>query len=274
MKQIRSLRVIGLCVLCFIAGMILEHEAGIAVRRPLNKLLGREYRYVDVADKREVSCPKQTDKTMIIVAFGQSNAANHLGQRYAGKERVVNFFDGKCYAAADPLLGSTGRWGSLWTVLGNRLAAESDAVVLITLGVEGSSVKQWRGSHFLRDALKRSPYRVTHLLWLQGEADRDMSAEDYASALREVIATAQGLAPDAGIWVARASLCDGPPSSSVRRGQSMVLDPALRIYAGPDMDTLNAIEDRYDGCHYSMVGQEKAAEMWFTAIKAASTQQK
>lgn len=273
----RAVKIVGLAVLCalfFVAGIVAEHEVGVAIRRPLNELLGREYRYAAVAEKREVICPKQTERTLVLVAFGQSNAANHLGQRYRGDPHVVNFFEGKCYAAADPLLGSTGRWGSLWTALGNRLVRETDAVVLITLGIEGSSVRKWRKSQFLSNALKQSPYRVTHFLWMQGEADRYMTAQDYASALRDVIATARALAPDAPFWVARSSLCDSASSPEIRRAQTMVLDSAQHIYAGPDTDALDALEDRYDGCHYSMVGQEKAVDLWYAAIKSATSRQK
>src|SRR5438105_14689165 len=46
--------------------------------------------------KTERPCPPQTDKTMVAVVFGQSNAANALGQRYAAKPNVVNFFSGRC----------------------------------------------------------------------------------------------------------------------------------------------------------------------------------
>ena len=52
----------------------------------------------------------------------------------------------------------------------------------------------------------------------------------------------------------------------VRAAQIALRDPAGRIYAGPDTDTLG-LGDRYDGCHFSTEGTEKAAGLWWEAIR-------
>ena len=52
----------------------------------------------------------------------------------------------------------------------------------------------------------------------------------------------------------------------IREAQGSVIDPARRVYAGPDTDTLLALEERYDGCHFSKLGQERLAELWLRAL--------
>ena len=47
----------------------------------------------------------------------------------------------------------------------------------------------------------------------------------------------------------------------IREAQGSVIDPARRVCAGPDTDTLLALEERYDGCHFSKLGQERLAEL-------------
>ncbi|XSC43585.1 hypothetical protein ACF1BQ_037650 [Bradyrhizobium sp. RDT10] len=66
---------------------------------------------------------------------GQSNAANYGTTRHAAREAVDNFdpATGKCFAAADPLLGTDGIGGSFATRLGDILvqAGRYDRVILV-----------------------------------------------------------------------------------------------------------------------------------------------
>src|SRR5262245_44217932 len=68
-----------------------------------------------------VPCPQQDERTAVILILGQSNAGNHGGQKTNSEygSRIVNFFEGQCYVAASPLLGSTGTWGEFWTETAN-----------------------------------------------------------------------------------------------------------------------------------------------------------
>src|SRR5690606_30898496 len=120
--------------------------------------------------------------------FGQSNAANSLERRYSAP-KAVNFHDGKCYPAQDPLLGTTNQYGSVWTLLASKLDVP---VVIIAAGVGGSSVKRWASGDLHDDmqrTLRGTKYRVTHFLWHQGETDATdgTTADEYAAALRSVI---------------------------------------------------------------------------------------
>src|SRR5215212_9306686 len=98
-------------------------------------------------EKNAIACPQQTDRTAVLLLMGQSNAGNHAGQRFGSEhgEAVVNFFDGRCYIAASPLLGSDGTSGEYWTQLGNLLLDRGtfDKVVLAPLAVSGSEISRW-----------------------------------------------------------------------------------------------------------------------------------
>lgn len=252
--KLRALRTLAIAALTFAAGF-----AAYPALRALKPF--HIDRYIDTSDRREIPCPPQTSRTLVAVVFGQSNSANHLGQRYTS-ERVVNAFNGRCFIARDPLLGATGNAGSLWTLLGDKLlnAGRFDAIVLIPAGVGSSTVKQWGDLDF-----PESRYSVTHYLWHQGEADAGrLSAKEYADALRQVIQRTKQASPNSAFYVSIASVCNGAPDQQIRDAQMSVLGPG--IFQGPDTDKL-AGEDRFDGCHFSARAQERIADAWLSILK-------
>jgi len=52
-------------------------------------------------------------RVMVALVFGQSNAANFGESPHKAREGVYNFYQGKLYAAQDPLLGADGNGGSV-----------------------------------------------------------------------------------------------------------------------------------------------------------------
>jgi len=222
--------------------------------------------------KREIPCPGQTDRTMVAFVFGQSNAANALGQRYVGKPNVINFFDGKCFAASDPLLGNGYDSGSQWVLAANLIAERHDSVIIVPAAVGNTKIREWTSGPIAEMVQQRlaklGPYEVTHFLWHQGESDADTSSESYAAALRALIAGVRGRFPNAHFYVSIASHCFARKrSESVRRAQMSVVDPGRHIYQGPDTDMFTAIEDRMDDCHFSGPGQQKIAREWSRVLK-------
>jgi len=83
----------------------------------------------------------------VLLTAGQSNAGNHGEERLKPTADVynLNIFDHGCYVAQDPLLGTTGDGGNLFTQLGQLLVERGvyDAVVLVPIAVGGSSVEDW-----------------------------------------------------------------------------------------------------------------------------------
>lgn len=229
------------------------------------------------AGKQPVARPVITDRTMVAFVFGQSNAANHGGERHASTSgRVYHYFDGRFYAAADPLLGASGYFGSVWPLLGDQLidAGLHDRIVLMAAGVGGSSVKEWQPGGRLHamlrqrlDEARRSGLVVTHFLWHQGEADHAADPAEYAAALNRVIEVAKGYFPQARFFVAQASRCDSVPSSPALLAAQRSVTRQAGVFLGPDTDAIGPA-DRYDDCHFSGRGLARHAHGWLQALQA------
>lgn len=232
---------------------------------------------IHYAGKQPVASPAITNRTMVAFVFGQSNAANHGGERQASTSgRVHHYFEGRYYAAADPLLGASGYFGSVWPLLGDRLidAGLHDRIVLMAAGVGGSSVKEWQPGGRLHAMLRqrlheaqRSGLVITHFLWHQGEADHAADPAEYAAALNRVIDVAQGHFPQARFFVAQASRCDSHPSSAALLAAQRGVTRRAGVFLGPDTDAIGPA-DRYDDCHFSGRGLARHAQGWLQALRA------
>jgi hypothetical protein len=95
-----------------------------------------------------------------------------------------------------------------------------------------------------------------------------MPAPSYREKFAAMLASIRRLGVDAPIYVARATRCAKTrPAGEIGDAQRALADPAAGIFAGPDTDKLG-FADRYDGCHFSTEGMERAADMWLEAIGA------
>ena len=225
--------------------------------------------------KIEVRAPDLTEKSIVAFAFGQSNSANSLGERYAAKtDKVVSYFDGRYYLGSDPLLGATGSAGSMWIITANKLIEENiaDKVVLLAAGVGGSSIKLWRDGGSLnkmfegrlRNAIQNQ-IQITHFLFHQGEADHRMSGSEYASGLLEVIDLTRQYYPNSKFFVSQASVCRNASSVEILKSQRDATK-IHNVYLGPNTDLIS-MNDRYDGCHLSGRGAETASNEWIRLIQ-------
>ena len=224
-----------------------------------------------------VDCP---DKAFVILALGQSNAANHLGSREVSRDGAPTFvsFRGRCAPLNDPVPGATGSLGSLWPTLASKVSRQSGLpVVVIARAVGGSSTRDWSEdvrrirSRALRSveaaiAVKLSPDAI---IWIQGESDAlATSAETYEEQLRQVVASV-----DAAIGAAQARTGQGPKmpkwiisltsrcrelnplgSEAIREAQRRVATTMANAQVGPDTDALGD-EFRRDGCHFNDAGR-------------------
>lgn len=241
---------------------------------------------VQYPGKQPVAAPTVTPRTMVAFVFGQSNAANHGGQKFSATTgRVYNFFDGQYYLAQDPLLGASGNAGSVWTLMANKLIAQQryDQVILIPAAVGGTSVAQWQPGGELHPMLlarlktvKDSGLQVTHFLWHQGEADNPLGSKPgiglagYRHGMQQIIALTQQSFPQSTFYLAVASRCfsfaaASPALQAVQRD----LAAPPRVLLGPDTDSIGLI-DRYDDCHFSASGLEQHADGWVRALTGPS----
>ena len=229
--------------------------------------------------------PIQTDKTKVLLVIGQSNSANSEGQRYQSTHsaNIINFWNGKCYKAESPLLGTTGNLGESWTLLSNKLINQgvAEKVVIIPSGIGGTPISRWqRGgdlNNMLINVVKESgqQFRVTEVLWHQGESDfiEKTSEKQYMQSFHSLVESLRQEGVTAPIYTSVATKCGIDPlwskNNPVASAQMKLPDSSRRIFAGPNTDELLNYLDRYDDCHFSGSGQEKFANAWVEAIKQA-----
>ena len=253
-------------------------------RQPRQISYTEERRLKSFADKAPIDCPAQDARTAVLVVAGQSNAANSGGQRYVSRHgaEITNFFDDHCYFAQSPLLGSTGEWGDHWTLLANDLLDRHvfDKVVIAPVAVSGSAISQWaRGNlkELLRTTIEgvQKRYKVTAFIWYQGETDfmYGTPEQEYRIDLLAVLNSLRASDDRTPVYLAMASRCGNSslgwsPDNAVSRAQRSVVDPARNIFIGLDADAVLTGLDRYDDCHLSASGMEKAASYWADALSA------
>ena len=213
----------------------------------------------------------------VIVALGQSNAANHGSTRASGGAGVYAFADGKLYPAIDPLPGASGAGGSIWTRLGARLVARnvSKHVVIAAVAQGSTRVSDWvRGGrchealHSTLRSLAAAGLEPNCIIWQQGESEAwsaGASGSAYADSLATIVASCRELFPTVPFYVAQSTF-----------GASEVLNEQIRLAhttqrpagtaAGPNFDQLDA-PFRSDGIHFNDRGLSAAAELWFESLR-------
>lgn len=235
-------------------------------------------RIVEVAGRGATGCPRQTDRTAVLLVAGQSNSANHGKEQFSSAHpgKTFNYFAGNCYPLASPLLGATGMRGESWTPMADRLIETGvfDRVIIVTTGIGGTKIARWQeGGDLNRMMLGvvkdvQSRYRVTHFLWHQGERDFTLgtASADYAASFNSLAASLRAAKVDAPIFVSVGSRCGQPgdwkDEDAVTTAQRGLVDPAKGIFSGPETNLLVPPEDRYDRCHFAGKGQRAFADAW------------
>ena len=234
--------------------------------------------YQNTTGREQVSCWGIDHNAAVILAMGQSNAANFAGTPYRPSRHVYNFnwTDGNCYRAQDPLLGATGRGGSVWSRLGDALieSGRYDEVLLVPVAVGGTSVRDWAGeagpaARAVRaaQALERYGLKITYVLWHQGESDHEMHKEVYQRLFARMTEYIRANAISAPVFVAMTSICDNYGSDQIRQAQRELPFRLANVFAGPDTDAIDSIFDRADNlCHFSDRGAAIYARLWLDTI--------
>jgi hypothetical protein len=234
---------------------------------------GRLLRY---AGKSEVQCPKQTPRTAVLFIAGQSNAANNAAQRHNTRypDRVLNFMGGRCYVASSPLLGATGFAGEPWTLMADELidAGAFDRVILAPVAVGGSTIAQWAKGGALNTSMIPlvqdlvTHYRVTQVLWHQGESDFALRTDpaQYKEQFLSFADTLRANAVDAPVFVSVATRClpGWSQPNAIQTSQQELAASQPEFKPGVDTDKLLSTQDRYDDCHMADSGQVKTAKAW------------
>lgn len=234
--------------------------------------------FADVSAKTAAPCPASGARTSVILAIGQSNASNagRAGEAHVRAEpAVLNFFDGTCYVAEDPLLGSDGSGNSVWTLVAGRLIADGafDHVVIAPFTISGTSIGDWTGKEYFRRRLDRviadltkSRLAPTIVAWFQGEADNlaHTTGDAYATQFESLYRSIRARGVSASMYVSVTTLCQNPPDPALRAAQQKLLS-LDGIRPGPDTDTLG-YGYRWDGCHFTPEGRTAVARLWADAL--------
>lgn len=243
--------------------------------------------YSDVSGKEVVDCGEvRAHAPSVILALGQSNSANY-GEKpgYASRYDVYNYYRGKCYKAADPLLGATGERASVWSRLGDLIIQNglSKSALITSIGAGGSSVKHWaRGGHLNRrienaiTELRLGGFEITHIMWHQGEADHGLSGQEYSAGFSSMLDSIREKGVSAPIYVSVATYNDGKIADHIRKAQIGLVNCGEKIYPGPDTDSyLTSPGDRYltytdagigGKTHISKRGMIKFARLWMDSM--------
>jgi hypothetical protein len=242
---------------------VLDHDASAGFR--------------DLTGKREIACPKSADgRVAVLLIAGQSMVTNDMDVKAVASNGVVNLnvYDGKCYAAADPLLGTSGFGGNVMTRVGSALmqTGRHDQVVLVPVAIGGTYARQWTPYGTLHRRLlvaieraRRAGLRITHVLWDQGQADIAIAnSELYRRQIEDIWLSLRQYGVYAPILVARSSRC-GNDNPNISTAQTQLADPRRGIFAGADTNAIGD-DERHDGCHLGAAGAERLAADWARAI--------
>jgi hypothetical protein len=232
---------------------------------------------VDGAHGTKIACAAlAARKPMVVLALGQSNAGNHGSPPSRVPIEVV--VGDECFVSADPLPGSTGNGGSIWSRLpaALRRAGSDRPVVIAAMGIDATSIDQWTApTSPLRNllqsrlrAMARAGLLPDVVLWQQGEADAraNTTSEQYDDRLRELAGALAAGGSGAPIVLARSTVCRSGPHQAIRRAAFETVANDKRFRLGPDTDALRGERFRGDGCHLSGAGLDEAAEMWARSI--------
>lgn len=219
-----------------------------------------------------------TQKPLVLLALGQSNAGNHGATTRVGQAPITVVAQGQCLQASDPLPGATGSGASIWSRLPAALlaAGAKQPVVISVLSVDATQIDDWvRQASPLRQELQTVIAQLhqmglppTLILWQQGEADARLAttSEKYAKSLTALASTIRAQNATAPVLLARSTACRSQPAERLHAAQDMARAKDSQLRPGPDIDALISDRYRHDGCHLSTEGLDLAAQAWAGSI--------
>ncbi|WP_295680189.1 sialate O-acetylesterase [uncultured Nevskia sp.] len=276
-----------IAILLCVANLLSACNSGIGAELPLPARL--EVIGTSSDGRREVRCSElRAVQPVVFLAFGQSIASNFNQAPHTPERPSYNIHQGRCFEARDPMAGADGTLGSMWSYLADALPGDlMPYTAFVTIGVGASSVAQWDAGGSLNAhltvavrATRDAGFEISYLLWHQGSADRGTTEEAYQSHFRGMIRSIApyGVLPgslpgNARVLIAVHTRCgSGGQDVVLAAAQRGLVDPDNGFFPGADTDTVSD-NFRYDGCHLSKAGQEKAALLWRDRIMVAARHQ-
>jgi hypothetical protein len=292
----------ALLVLATLVALVLagrEVAADLALSRAQDRVSRRIPHFSDPASRTAFTDRSGREKApcasflgarpLVVLTIGQSNIANSALGEYVPGHRIGNFFEGACFVAANPLLGTSGERAAAVLDFADAAldAGLYDSALVIPLAVQGSSVWSWARHGDLRPVLASTLGRLREqgivpnlVLYHQGEADCLVGMEGgrYAEGLENVLSDLRRMGVAAPVVVSQVSRfkelsCpDAEPGAcsrlcpDIRQAQAGAIDPANGIFAGPDTDM--AVPERFDGYHMTDAGRRRFAALLLETVRA------
>jgi hypothetical protein len=259
--------------------MAMDLKSSVSMSKDVENLTTNQYgQLISYHKKIKAQRPFLTDRSMVAFVFGQSNAANHGGEKYSpNNDHILNYWEGNFYLAADPLLGATGISGSVWTSVGKKILERgiADQVLLIAAGVGRTSVQDWGGTGRLNNMFESRlkdaqlhDLKINYFLWHQGESDNSLPPQQYLESLNQVIDLTKKYFPKSKFFVSQASVCGNLASSPKLLQAQKQATYREGVFSGPNTDLIS-LDDRYDECHFSARGIEQYAQGWVESIASS-----
>ena len=107
-------------------------------------------------------------------------------------------------------------------------------------------------------------------IFQQGEAESAIlgySGKIWANAFVDIVISIRSTGNEAPIFVAQSTICGkgNKNRDEIRWAQAEVVKMSEGVIKGPDTDIIN-LEDRYDLCHLSAIGQQEQAKLWAAVL--------
>lgn len=232
-----------------------------------------QVRFTDTTTKTQVDCASIYNETTtyVMMTYGQSNASNAIDVKYTPTNEVYNFFNGRCYVASDPLLGTTAEGGTIWTRFADKfldLNPQYTNVIIIAAAVGGTSIYQWSTDPGLinylviaKSQLVNKGMKLDAQYFHQGEADAVYGTlkHEYKYWFSNMYWYLRYYYVRAPIYVAQASYCKWTSSQAVLDAQFELAEELEHVRHGPNTDLLGS-EYRYSDCHFNELGANEVAQ--------------
>lgn len=221
----------------------------------------------------------KSNRNLVTLILGQSNAANYCEQLNSSDKNIFMYFQKRIYKAKDPILGASGKYGSIWIPVFDELLErrEFDSILIVNIAQRSSSVEDWQSNGIYHDLLQGTLASLQEknlepdiILWQQGEQDNlnGMCKEDYKSAFRKIHNTIDRFEDQIPILISITSFhpnSASPVSSAIREAQYELIEESESLFLGPDTD-VHVQECRYDGIHFSKKGMYSVSKDWVESI--------
>jgi hypothetical protein len=255
--------------------------------------------YVDVSGKTARSTSiNPAEKTLVLITAGQSLGTDNITDTFTptNGSKLDNYLwvNGTIWAATTPLVGTS--WnGTVGTSVNfNHKVADGiisngkfDRVIIVPTNMAGTTVSYWAAeatappSGFYRlilaAAKKLAAQGITPatpgvkflVKWNQGEADTLVSTSQasYTADFNKLMALCANDLPGVKWMVAKESWYIGSVSTNVQNAQLALVDN-VTVFAGENMDSLDATNRIGDNTHLNATGGNAAAAMGIAAITA------